>query len=151
MSKDYKVGHCKPPEETQFQPGHSGNPNGRPKGSGHKSMRDVVQKVMNEKMEVSVQGKAKKMSQGEIMVRGLVKSAAQGNPAAFRALTGVLPEDDSIFGTPHSSDYKDPDEMREKIWKRLDDICQEEEMKTAEELYHSMAESIRKSEARSKL
>ena len=31
-SKDYEVGYGKPPKNTQFQPGQSGNPKGRPKG-----------------------------------------------------------------------------------------------------------------------
>ena len=29
---DYEVGYKKPPKSTQFQPGQSGNPKGRPKG-----------------------------------------------------------------------------------------------------------------------
>lgn len=31
--EDDKVGYRKPPAKTRFQPGQSGNPNGRPKGS----------------------------------------------------------------------------------------------------------------------
>ncbi len=27
------VGYCKPPKRTRFQPGQSGNPRGRPKGT----------------------------------------------------------------------------------------------------------------------
>lgn len=30
---DYEVGYGKPPAETRFKKGQSGNPNGRPKGS----------------------------------------------------------------------------------------------------------------------
>jgi hypothetical protein len=30
---DYDVGHAKPPKHTRFQPGQSGNPRGRPKGT----------------------------------------------------------------------------------------------------------------------
>lgn len=30
--RPYEVGYAKPPADSQFKPGHSGNPNGRPKG-----------------------------------------------------------------------------------------------------------------------
>ena len=33
LSSDYEVGYGKPPEHTRFQPGRSGNPRGRPKGT----------------------------------------------------------------------------------------------------------------------
>ncbi len=33
---DYEVGYAKPPANTQFQPGQSGNPKGRPKGAKNK-------------------------------------------------------------------------------------------------------------------
>jgi hypothetical protein len=32
-SGDYQVGYGKPPKHTQFKPGKSGNPQGRPKGT----------------------------------------------------------------------------------------------------------------------
>ena len=32
----YKVGYRKPPAESQFKPGRSGNPRGRPKGARNK-------------------------------------------------------------------------------------------------------------------
>ena len=35
----HKVGYRKPPVETQFKPGQSGNPNGRPKGSRSSAKR----------------------------------------------------------------------------------------------------------------
>lgn len=36
---DYKVGYRNPPRETQFRPGQSGNPKGRPKGAKEAEMK----------------------------------------------------------------------------------------------------------------
>ncbi|WP_428515363.1 DUF5681 domain-containing protein [Roseovarius sp.] len=36
---DYEVGYAKPPANTRFQPGKSGNPKGRPKGAKNKRPR----------------------------------------------------------------------------------------------------------------
>ncbi len=45
---DYDVGYGRPPEATQFKPGRSGNPNGRPKGA--KSEDTIVRSVMHRKV-----------------------------------------------------------------------------------------------------
>jgi hypothetical protein len=44
----YEVGRGKPPAETRFKPGQSGNPKGRPKGA---SLRDIVQRIANETVD----------------------------------------------------------------------------------------------------
>ncbi|MGK7651962.1 DUF5681 domain-containing protein [Roseovarius sp. B08] len=36
---DYEVGYAKPPANTRFKPGQSGNPKGRPKGAKNKRPR----------------------------------------------------------------------------------------------------------------
>ena len=41
LTRNYEVGHCKPPKHTQFKPGQSGNPKGRPKKD--KQLADKIQ------------------------------------------------------------------------------------------------------------
>jgi hypothetical protein len=65
---DYKVGYGKPPKETQFQPGASGNKKGRPKRS-----LDRVAEVAGEFMETIVKyadkGRTKTVSRREFRLR----------------------------------------------------------------------------------
>ena len=44
----YEVGRGKPPKATQFKPGQSGNPKGRPKRT---SLRDIVQRIAGETVD----------------------------------------------------------------------------------------------------
>ena len=45
-AEPYEVGYGKPPKATRFKPGQSGNPGGRPKGSGKSRITDVVVEKM---------------------------------------------------------------------------------------------------------
>jgi hypothetical protein len=46
----YDIGYAKPPREHQFQPGQSGNPQGRPKGA--KSEAAILRDLLNRKVGV---------------------------------------------------------------------------------------------------
>lgn len=78
MSEDYAVGYGKPPEETRFKKGQSGNPNGRPRKL--KSAHDVVPQVLNETIDVVVNGKRKKITHVEAAILQLRNDAVSGKP-----------------------------------------------------------------------
>ncbi|HWH60451.1 MAG TPA: DUF5681 domain-containing protein [Terriglobales bacterium] len=80
MHGEYEVGYKKPPEETQFQKGRSGNPKGRPKGS--KSFKTVMNQISNEKVEVTERGRRRKMTSKEAAVRQLRAKALSGDHRA---------------------------------------------------------------------
>jgi hypothetical protein len=82
----YEVGYGKPPQNTRFKPGQSGNPKGKPKGA--KNLASIVDGAINEKMVVTENGKSRKVSKLEIAVKQLVNKAALGDQ---KALAQLLP------------------------------------------------------------
>jgi hypothetical protein len=59
----YPVGYKKPPRHTQFKPGMSGNAKGRPKGA--KNFATVLEHELRARIEVTENGKRKRISKRE--------------------------------------------------------------------------------------
>jgi Family of unknown function (DUF5681) len=59
MSADDVARHKRPPRKGQFQPGQSGNPRRRPKGS--KNIRTYLLELLSEKIPVVEGGKTRKI------------------------------------------------------------------------------------------
>jgi hypothetical protein len=87
-SADYAVGYKKPPEATRFQPGKSGNPNGRPKG--RYALEHPIIKVMDEPLVVTEGGKRRRMPAEEAIYRGLRTKAMKGDVKAARFLLELI-------------------------------------------------------------
>jgi hypothetical protein len=75
---DYDVGYGKPPKHSRFKKGVSGNPRGRVK-RGDPAMRDILDRVLNAKIDFRERGKLKKASRKELNIRRLVVSAMKGD------------------------------------------------------------------------
>lgn len=83
--KDLEMGYKKPPKHTQFKKGQSGNPKGRPKG--RKNTSTIVNKVLNQKVMISVNGKPRSVSYTEALIQ---KMAAKGLSGATRDQKAML-------------------------------------------------------------
>ena len=82
--RQYTVGKGKPPEHTRFQKGQSGNPTGRRKGS--KNVATLLEQVLNERVIVTENGKRKRITKLEAMLKQLANKAASGDHRAIKLL-----------------------------------------------------------------
>ena len=90
MSKpgdDYEVGFSKPPRETRFKKGQSGNPSGRPKGT--RNVAAVLARELRTKIVINESGKRKSVTKLEAATKQLVNKAIQGDLAALRLLSAL--------------------------------------------------------------
>jgi hypothetical protein len=85
---DYTVGYGKPPHQTQFKKGQSGNPKGRTKGS--KNLAALIMSALNEPVTVTQNGRRKRITKIEAMTTQLANKGASGDPKATQLLLGVV-------------------------------------------------------------
>jgi len=83
----YRVGYRKPPKNTQFRKGRSGNPKGRPKGA--LNISTVLERTLREVVVINENGRRKQVTKMEAAVKQLVNQAASGDLAALRQLTAL--------------------------------------------------------------
>jgi hypothetical protein len=81
---DYEVGYRKPPRHSQFTPGRSGNPKGRPRGS--MNFVNLLEQALNEKVIITENGRRKRTSKLQVILKQMVNKAAQGDHRATRLL-----------------------------------------------------------------
>ena len=82
------TGYKRPPRSTQFQKGHSGNPNGRPKGSGN-FKTDLLQ-VMGQTLFITENGQRRAVSGSRAVFIKQLHDALHGDCKALADLTAHL-------------------------------------------------------------
>lgn len=85
---DYDVGYRKPPKHTQFKPGKSGNPKGRPKR--RKNYTTIVREALSKKVAVSEGGRVREVSYAEAVVMALTAKALKGDVRAAESLLRLM-------------------------------------------------------------
>lgn len=80
-SAPYRVGRGKPPKEHQFQPGRSGNPGGRKKGT--RNLGAIFSELGQTEIEVIENGRRRRVEINEALCLSLVKVGLDGNTRAI--------------------------------------------------------------------
>ena len=83
----YKVGYGKPPKDTRFKPGQSGNRKGRPKGT--KNFATDVRTTLSSPVRVTRDGSPRKISTQAAMLLRLRKKALGGDVRSLDRLIGL--------------------------------------------------------------
>ncbi len=79
-SQSYSVGYRKPPQHTQFKKGQSGNPRGRDKG--RENYRTEFLKELSERVNVTENGRLRKLSKQTLIIKRMVADAIKGDAKA---------------------------------------------------------------------
>jgi hypothetical protein len=107
---NYEVGYGKPPEHTQFKPGQSGNPRGRPKGTNN--LKTDLKEELSEKILVREGEQARRVSKQRAVVKALVARTLKGDArAAGHLLSLMMRLTDTGEGAPEFEEVLNDDEL----------------------------------------
>src|ERR1700733_11647047 len=134
MSDGYEVGYRKPPKDTQFKKGSSGNPKGRPKKA-----RDFDHELLRESrasITLNENGSRRRISKHEAAIKQLINKAISGNIPALRTYLDryqIAFERIALLEASQSSETKKYDDVRkisnEELERMVADIWKEREEK----------------------
>lgn len=95
--------------------GQSGNPKGRPRGA--KNLATLMEKVLKEPVVISENGKRRRITKREALIKQLVNKAIAGDPRSIKLLLAELREIDDRLGT---DDGGIPLEVIRRVLARVD-------------------------------
>src|SRR4051794_36439846 len=105
MPKDrdeQQVGYRRPPRETRFRPGQSGNPSGKKRGL--RTLAAELQDILNEQITFAENGAVKTMSRQKALASSLVSAAIAGD---LRATAIVMSHVSRESPKTHDADTDD--------------------------------------------
>lgn len=87
-NSDYEVGYGKPPQDTRFRKGQSGNPKGRPKGAT--SFAEAAMRELDTMVTVREDGRPVRLRKRDIIIKQMTGQALKGDKAAVKLLVALV-------------------------------------------------------------
>lgn len=87
-ASDYEVGYGRPPKKSQFKPGQSGNPRGRPKRK--KTVGELVEREFARKVTITEGGAENWVTKLELLIRRLTNDAIKGSNPSAKLLIALI-------------------------------------------------------------
>ena len=95
VKRDYKIGYGKPPRGRPFQKGQSGNP----RGPRRKDLSSLLIAALNEPVYATIDGKRRKITKREAIIKQMVNESASANLRATKMLFDLMKEVEHKAGT----------------------------------------------------
>ena len=99
------VGYKQPPTHLQFQPGQSGNPNGRPKGT--RNFKSDLRDELSETISFREGNREVSISKQRALIKRLVASAIDGDPRSIATLMSFCAR---AFGEDNDDQQQAPED-----------------------------------------
>lgn len=88
MSDEDQSEFTRPPRNSRFKPGRSGNPKGRPKGT--RNLKTDLDNLLRKRVQIREDGEQRYVSRQELMLLRLFERAAKGDARAATQILGMV-------------------------------------------------------------
>ena len=126
---NYEVGYKKPPKETQFKKGQSGNPSGRKKKPIPKSLHEAIVLELADVVTIRENGKTVKILKYELLAKAIINDAIKSEKGNSRKIvieqmfkTDVLEYKDMLVKRAMEAEPEMEPEQRAECRKFLDEL-----------------------------
>jgi Family of unknown function (DUF5681) len=107
FADDYEVGYGKPPKNSQFPKGTSGNPTGRPKKA--RDLGATLLREANSPITIVESGQKVRLSKHEVAVKMFMNNVMKGKPSDLRLYFAQYPQalDKVLLAAQQAKNEKD--------------------------------------------